>query len=55
MLMRCELHKLLINQDMQLQSKSTWQPYKDFFREDFHPWQQDTHQLIEDWELQQQS
>lgn len=35
--------------------RGAWQPYKDFFREDFHPWQQDTHQLIEDWELQQQS
>jgi predicted metal-dependent hydrolase len=35
--------------------RDTWRPYKDFFREDFHPWQQDTHQLIKDWELQQQS
>jgi predicted metal-dependent hydrolase len=35
--------------------RGTWQPYKDFFREDFHPWQHQTQQLIEDWELQQQT
>ncbi|MBT5387190.1 MAG: metal-dependent hydrolase [Porticoccaceae bacterium] len=35
--------------------RGTWRPYKDFFREDFHPWQQNTHQLIEDWEAQQLS
>ena len=34
--------------------KGTWAPYKDFFREDFHPWQEDTSDLIAQWELQQQ-
>ena len=35
--------------------RGTWQPYKDFFAEDFHPWAHDTQELIENWELQQQS
>ena len=35
--------------------RGTLKPYRDFFREDFHPWQQDTQQLIKDWELHQLS
>lgn len=34
--------------------RGTWAPYKEFFREDFHPWQEDTSDLITQWELQQQ-
>jgi predicted metal-dependent hydrolase len=34
--------------------RGTWAPYKAFFREDFHPWQEDTRELIAKWELQQQ-
>ena len=35
--------------------RGTLKPYRDFFREDFHPWQQDAQQLIKDWELHQLS
>ena len=33
--------------------RGTWAPYKAFFREDFHPWQDDTSELIAQWQLQQ--
>ena len=26
-----------------------WAPYKEFYAEGFHPWQQDTQQLLVDW------
>ncbi len=26
-----------------------WPAYKDYYREGFHPWQRDTHQLLYDW------
>ena len=34
--------------------RGTWAPYKAFFREDFHPWQEDSSELIAQWQLQQQ-
>ncbi|MDA7852592.1 metal-dependent hydrolase [Porticoccaceae bacterium] len=34
--------------------RGTWGPYKAFFREDFHPWQEDSSELIAQWQLQQQ-
>jgi len=34
--------------------RGTLASYRAFFREDFHPWQQDTSDLITQWELQQQ-
>jgi predicted metal-dependent hydrolase len=33
--------------------RGTWAPYKAFFDQDFHPWQEDTSELIAQWELQQ--
>ncbi|MFT4768779.1 MAG: putative metal-dependent hydrolase [Glaciecola sp.] len=29
--------------------KGGWAPYKEFYAQDFHPWQQDTRQLLVDW------
>jgi predicted metal-dependent hydrolase len=26
-----------------------WVPYRDFYADGFHPWQQDTQQLLVDW------
>jgi predicted metal-dependent hydrolase len=34
--------------------RGTLAPYRAFFREDFHPWQEDTSDLITQWEIQQQ-
>jgi uncharacterized protein len=28
----------------------TWQPYKEFYADDFHPWQQDSSHLLTEWE-----
>ncbi len=30
-----------------------WPAYRDYFREGFHPWQRDTHQLLYDWQAEQ--
>ena len=30
-----------------------WPAYKEYFRDDFHPWQQDTRYLLESWEAAQ--
>ena len=33
--------------------RSVWKSYMDYFREGFHPWQQDTRELLVRWQLQQ--
>ena len=35
--------------------RGTAKPYREFFREDFHPWQHQTQDLIKNWEMQQQA
>jgi hypothetical protein len=29
-----------------------WVPYKEFYQDGFHPWQQDTHAMLERWEAE---
>jgi predicted metal-dependent hydrolase len=29
--------------------RQIWPAYKDYFRVDFHPWQQDTRKLLQQW------
>ena len=33
--------------------RSSWPAYKEYFKEDFHPWQRDTRSLLENWEASQ--
>tara|TARA_B110000305_G_C19033109_1_gene444654 strand:- start:240 stop:656 length:417 start_codon:yes stop_codon:yes gene_type:complete len=35
--------------------RTSWPAYKEYFKDDFHPWQRDTRPLLESWEAGQLS